>query len=74
MLEEHPQIEGIYVSWDAPAKYVLNALTDMGREDVIVSTGDLEYNIALNLAKGGMVKQSAHRCHMSRERQLRLLQ
>ena len=56
MLEEHPQIEGIYVSWDAPAKYVLNALTDMGREDVIVSTGDLEYNIALNLAKGGMVK------------------
>ena len=56
MLDEHPQIEGIYVSWDAPAKYVLNALTDMGREDVIVSTGDLEYNIALNLAKGGMVK------------------
>ena len=56
MLEEYPQIEGIYVSWDAPAKYVLNALTDMGREDVIVSTGDLEYNIALNLAKGGMVK------------------
>ena len=56
MLEEHPQIEGIYVSWDAPAKYVLNALTDMGREDVIVSTGDLEYNIALNLARGGMVK------------------
>ena len=39
----------------------------MGREDVIVSTGDLEYNIALNLAKGGMVKRSVHRCRTNRE-------
>lgn len=74
MLEEHPQIEGIYVSWDAPAKYVLNALTDMRREDIIVSTGDLEYNIALNLARGGMVKAISAQMPYEQERQLRLLQ
>lgn len=56
MIKEHPEIEGIYVSWDAPAKYVLNALSDLGREDIAVSTGDLEYNIALNMAKGGNIK------------------
>ena len=61
-MADHPEIEGLYVSWEGPTRYVLKALSDIGRNDVAVSTGDLEYNIALNMAKGGMIKAISAQC------------
>lgn len=62
LMADHPEIEGLYVSWEGPTRYVLKALSDIGRNDVAVSTGDLEYNIALNMAKGGMIKAISAQC------------
>ncbi len=52
----HPEIEGIYVSWEGPATQVITALSEIGRTDIAIATADLEYSLALNMAKGGMVK------------------
>lgn len=56
LLKKYPNIEGIYITWEGPAKVVLNALQDLGREDIIISTADLDYSLALNMAKDGNVK------------------
>lgn len=56
MLAEHPEINGLYVSWEGPTRHVLRALADIGREDIGISTGDFSYDIALDLARGGAVK------------------
>jgi ribose transport system substrate-binding protein len=52
----HPEVEGLYVSWDGPAAKVIQALSDLGRNDIAISTGDLDYADAMNMAKGGMIK------------------
>lgn len=62
MINRHPEIEGLYVSWEDPARYVIQALVDIGRDDIAISTGDLEYNLALNMAKGGMIKAISAQC------------
>ncbi len=46
MIIEHPEIQGLYVSWDRPALQAIKALKEMGREDVVISTTDLDYEIA----------------------------
>jgi len=56
MMKYHPEIEGIYVSWEGPALAVMNALRNLNREDVAVVTSDLDYEVALSMANGGMVK------------------
>lgn len=56
LMREHPEIEGLYVTWEEPAMEALRALQELGRTDVIISTGDLEYQSALVLAGGGMIK------------------
>lgn len=58
----HPEVEAFYVSWDGPALEVLRALTEADRTDVAVVTGDLDYAIAMNMAKGGMVKTLSAQC------------
>ena len=62
MLTRHPEIQGLYVSWEDPARYVVQALVDIKRDDIAISTGDLEYNLALNMAKGGMIKAISAQC------------
>lgn len=61
-IRHHPEVEAFYVSWDGPALEVLKALTDLERTDVAVVTGDLDYAIAMNMAKGGMVKKLSAQC------------
>lgn len=61
-LRHHSEVEAFYVSWDGPALEVLRALTESDRTDVAVVTGDLDYSIALNMAKGGMVKTISAQC------------
>ncbi|MEG1846922.1 MAG: LacI family DNA-binding transcriptional regulator [Lachnospiraceae bacterium] len=55
-IKRYPMIEALYVSWDGPAMEVLSALSDADRTDISVITGDLDFPIAMNLAKGGMIK------------------
>ena len=62
-VRHHSEVEAFYVSWDGPALEVLRALTELDRMDVAVVTGDLDYSIALNMAKGGMVKTLSAQCH-----------
>ena len=62
IIQEHPEIQGMYVSWEGPTEYVQNALFDAGRGDVAISTGDLEYNMAMSIASGGSVKVVSAQC------------
>lgn len=61
-MKHHPETEALYVSWDGPALEVLRALSEINRIDVAVVTGDLDYSIAMNMARGGMVKMLSAQC------------
>lgn len=52
----HPQIDGLYISWERPALEAIRALRDLGREDISIFTFDLDAEIATYLAKGKMVR------------------
>ena len=56
LIKRYPEIEALYISWDGPAMEVIEALTELGRTDIAISTGDLDYAVAMNMAKGGMIK------------------
>ncbi|MCF0229676.1 MAG: LacI family DNA-binding transcriptional regulator, partial [Parasporobacterium sp.] len=56
MVEEHPDINGIYISWETPALEAIRALEDMGRTDISVSTVDLDAKIAEYMSKDMMVR------------------
>lgn len=62
LLKRYPEIEGLYISWDGPAMETIAALTEMGRTDIAISTGDLDRPAALNMAKGGMIKALSAQC------------
>ncbi|RKD75978.1 ribose transport system substrate-binding protein [Sinobaca qinghaiensis] len=57
LLLKHPEIEGLYISWEGPACKVLQTLKEIGREDILVGTADLDYELALYMAKGKNVKK-----------------
>jgi ribose transport system substrate-binding protein len=56
MIREHPEVEGLYISWDVPALQAIQALKELGREDIAIFTFDLDQEIAMYLARGCMVK------------------
>lgn len=56
MITEHPEIQGLYISWDRPALEAIRALKELNREDVAIFTFDLDNEIATYLAKEHMVK------------------
>jgi ribose transport system substrate-binding protein len=56
MIKAHPEIRGLYVSWEGPAVEVMHALVDLGREDISIVTSDLDMEVAINMAKGRMIK------------------
>jgi len=53
MLVQHPEIDGIYVSWDVAAEGVIAALRSAGRKDIMVVTEDLGATNDLDMAQGG---------------------
>lgn len=55
-MRRHPEINGLYVSWEGPAMEALRALQELGRTDVIISTCDLEYKSAMVFAGRGMIQ------------------
>ncbi|MDD3168294.1 MAG: LacI family DNA-binding transcriptional regulator [Eubacteriales bacterium] len=56
MVKAHPEIRGIYVSWEGPAVEAMRALSDLGREDISIVTSDLDLDVAVNIAKRGVIK------------------
>lgn len=56
MLTAHPEITGLYVSWEGPAVEAMRALSDIGRDDVSIVTADLDIEVAVNMAKGRMIR------------------
>jgi ribose transport system substrate-binding protein len=56
MIREHPEVEGLYVSWDVPALQVIMALKELCREDIAIFTCDLDVEIGTYLAKEEMVR------------------
>lgn len=55
MMEDHPEIDGLYITWERPALQAIRALKEMGRQDVAIATTDLDYEIAGYMARGEMV-------------------
>lgn len=56
MLTEHRDLRGIWAVWDVPAEGVITAIRRAGRPNVIVTTIDLGKNLAVELARGEIVK------------------
>jgi ribose transport system substrate-binding protein len=56
MLTKHADLNGIWAVWDVPAEGVLSAVRTSGRDDVIVTTQDLGKNVAVEIAKDGVIK------------------
>jgi ribose transport system substrate-binding protein len=56
MLADHPDLNGIWVVWDVPAEGVMQALRDANRSDIVIITQDLGKNVAVEIAKNGLVK------------------
>jgi ribose transport system substrate-binding protein len=55
MLQKHPGLDGIWAVWDLPAEGVMAAARRAGRSDLVVTTVDLGLNVALELARGGLI-------------------
>lgn len=56
MLVEHKDLKGIWAVWDVPAEGVMAAARAMDRTDIVITTIDLGLNVAIDIAKEGMVK------------------
>ncbi len=56
MLTSHPHLDGIWAVWDVPAEGVMSAARNAGRDDLKITTIDLGANIAIEMARGGMIK------------------
>ncbi|MER8638979.1 substrate-binding domain-containing protein [Mesorhizobium sp. M1365] len=55
MLVQHPDLDGIYVTWAEPADGVLSALRASGNTKTKIVTLDLAEPVALDMVKGGNV-------------------
>ncbi|HCS75254.1 MAG TPA: hypothetical protein DIW17_15435, partial [Clostridiales bacterium] len=55
MVKEFPDIQGIYVTWEDPAIQTISALMDAGREDIKIVTGDLDTEVAQDMANNHLV-------------------
>ncbi|GAB2552936.1 LacI family DNA-binding transcriptional regulator [Gracilibacillus alcaliphilus] len=56
MIQQRPDITGLYISWDQPALQAIRALKELGREDISIFTSDLGIEMATYLAKNHIVK------------------
>jgi ribose transport system substrate-binding protein len=56
MLTKHADLDGIWAVWDVPAEGVLSGARANGRDDLAVTTMDLGQNVAIDMAKKGLIK------------------
>lgn len=62
LMRKYPETEALYIPWEGPAMEAMRALTDIGRANVVIATGDLDHHTALVLASGGMIKVISAQC------------
>jgi ribose transport system substrate-binding protein len=55
MLKQEPELSGIWAVWDVPAEGVMAAARRLDRRDLVITTVDLGLNVALEIARGGLV-------------------
>lgn len=55
MITQHPDLDGIYVTWAEPALSVLSALRSAGNSHTKIVTLDLNEPAALDMVKGGNI-------------------
>jgi ribose transport system substrate-binding protein len=55
MITQHPDLDGIYVTWAEPALSVLSALRGAGNKHTKIVTLDLNEPAALDMVKGGNI-------------------
>lgn len=55
MIEQHPEINGIYSSFNVNAEYALSAIRAANRPDIKLTTNEMTEVLALDLAQGGNV-------------------
>jgi ribose transport system substrate-binding protein len=55
MLTQNPDLDGIWAVWDVPAEGVMAAARAAGRSDLTITTIDLGQNVAIEMAKKGLV-------------------
>jgi ribose transport system substrate-binding protein len=56
ILTANPETKAIWAVWDVPAEGVMAAARAAGREDLIIINMDLGENVAIEMARGGMIK------------------
>lgn len=56
LLAEHPDLDAIWTVWDVPAAGVLAVAREAGRTDLVVTTIDLGLDVAVELARDGLIK------------------
>ncbi len=55
MLAKHLGLNGIWAAWDVLAEGVMHAARTAGRDDLTITTVDLGFNVALEIARGGLI-------------------
>lgn len=55
MLAKHLGLNGIWAAWDVLAEGVMSTARTAGRDDLAITTVDLGFNVALEIARGGLV-------------------
>ena len=56
MLTQNPDLDGIWAVWDVPAEGVLAAARAAGNSDLKVTTIDLGENVAIEMARDGLIR------------------
>lgn len=56
LLTKNPNLDGLFVVWDVPAEGALAAVRAAGRDDLVITTIDLGTNVAIEIAKDGVIK------------------
>ena len=56
MLAANQNLNGIWAVWDLPAEGVVSAARVAGRNDLVITTVDLGLNVAVDMARNGLIK------------------
>jgi ribose transport system substrate-binding protein len=56
MLAANQNLNGIWAVWDLPAEGVVSAARVAGRNDLVITTIDLGLNVAVDMARNGLIK------------------
>ena len=59
LMAQYPDLAGVYVSWEAPAEYIMDSAKAAGRNDLSIVTIDLGDTSAQSIAAGDLITCSA---------------